>query len=63
MIENLAATLAIKPQLFQSTKLLSECRTFIRGRDGAARGASGSHDDCVMAMAIALAGRAAVLGR
>jgi hypothetical protein len=62
MIENLAAILAIKPQLFQSTRLLAECRTFVRRRDGGSGGASGSHDDCVMAMAIALAGRAAVAG-
>jgi hypothetical protein len=63
MIENLAAILAIKPQLFQSARLLTECRTFIRRTDGGSGGASGSHDDCVMAMAIALAGREAVVGR
>jgi hypothetical protein len=62
MIENLAAILAIKPQLFQSTRLLAECRTFIRRRDGGSGGTSGSHDDCVMAMAIALAGREAIAG-
>ena len=58
MVENLAAILSLKPQLFHSTRLLSEFRTFIRRRDGASGGASGSHDDCVMAMAIALAARA-----
>ena len=63
MIENLAAVLAVKPQLFQSAKLLSECRTFIRRADGGSGGASGSHDDCVMAMAIALAAREAVAGK
>lgn len=62
MIENLAAILSIKPQLFQSERLLAECRTFIRRADGGSGGNSGSHDDCVMAMAIALAGRAAVVG-
>ncbi len=62
MIETLAAVLAIKPELFQSTRLLSEFRTFVRQRDGRSGGASGSHDDCVMAMAIALAGRTAVAG-
>jgi hypothetical protein len=62
MIENLAAILSIKPQLFQSERLLAECRTFVR-RAGAGSGSnSGNHDDCVMAMAIALAGRAAVAG-
>lgn len=62
MIENLAAILSIKPQLFQSERLLAECRTFIRRTDGGSGSNSGSHDDCVMAMAIALAGRAAVAG-
>ena len=62
MIENLAAILSLKPELFQSSKLLTECRTFIRRADGSSAGASGSHDDCVMAMAIALAGRAALVG-
>jgi hypothetical protein len=62
MIENLAAILSIKPQLFQSERLLAECRTFIRRLDGGSGSNSGSHDDCVMAMAIALAGRAAIAG-
>jgi hypothetical protein len=62
MIENLAAILSLKPQLFQSTRLLTECRTFIRRANGGSGGGSGSHDDCVMAMAIALAGREAAVG-
>lgn len=62
MIENLAAILSLKPQLFQSTRLLAEFRTFIRKENGSSGGTSGSHDDCVMAMAIALAGREAVAG-
>jgi hypothetical protein len=62
MVENLAAVLSLKPQLFHSTRLLSECRTFIRHADGRSGSASGSHDDCVMAMAIALAGRDATAG-
>ena len=62
MIENLAAILSVKPELFQSGRLLAECRTFVRRRDGAWGSNSGSHDDCVMAMTIALAGRAAVAG-
>jgi Terminase RNaseH-like domain len=63
MIENLAAVLAIKPELFVSPRLLAEFRTFIRRRDGSSGGASGTHDDCVMAMAIALAAREAMAGR
>jgi hypothetical protein len=62
MIENLSAVLSVKPQLFQSPRLLAECRTFVRRRDGGCGGASGSYDDCVLAMAIALAGRDPVAG-
>jgi hypothetical protein len=62
MVENLAAILFLKPQLFQSQKLLAECRTFIRRVNGSSGSASGSHDDCVMAMAIALAAREAAAG-
>lgn len=63
MIENLAAALAEKPGLFQSSRLLNECRTFVRGANGIAGGAPGAHDDCVMAMAIAWAVRAAEVGQ
>jgi len=62
MIENLAAILSIKPELFQSERLLAECRTFVRRADSGSGSNSGSHDDCVMAMAIALAERVAVVG-
>lgn len=54
MIANLAAVLASAPELFFSPRLLRECRTFVRHSDGNSRAASGAHDDCVMAMAIAL---------
>ncbi len=63
MIENLAAVLATEPGLFQSTRLLNELRTFVRNADGSSGAASGTHDDCVMAMAIALAARQKVAGR
>jgi hypothetical protein len=62
MIENLAAALASAPQLFQSPRLLSEFRTFVRHADGSCGALAGTHDDCVMAMAIAWAVRAAVAG-
>jgi len=62
MIENLGAVLAIEPQLFRSPRLLGECRTFVRHPDGSAAAAGGAHDDCVMAMAIALGARQAVAG-
>jgi hypothetical protein len=57
MIENMAAILMAKPELLHSVQLLNECRTFIRRADGTAAAADGAHDDCVMAMAIALAVR------
>jgi hypothetical protein len=63
MIENMAAVLMAEPELFHSLRLLEECRTFIRRADGTAAAADGAHDDCVMAMAIALAVRQADAGR
>jgi len=62
MVENLAAVLATEPRLFRSQRLLNECRTFVRFPDGSSGAAGGTHDDCVMAMAIALAARRAVAG-
>jgi len=63
MIENLAAALVEQPELFRSVRLLSECRTFVRYGDGKTGAAAGAHDDCVMALAIAWAVRAAEAGR
>jgi hypothetical protein len=57
MIENLAAVLATEPTLFRSQRMLSEFRTFVRQSDGISGAAIGSHDDCVMAIAIAWAAR------
>lgn len=54
MIENLAAMLIEKADLFQSPRLLGELKTFVRHADGHGAAAEGAHDDCVMAMAIAL---------
>ncbi len=58
MIARLGATLEERAETLQSRRLLEECRTFIRQKDGKAGAAAGSHDDCVMAMAIALSVRA-----
>src|SRR5271165_5871039 len=44
-------------ELFASHRLLQECRTFVRDRKGKCGAAPGTHDDCVMAMAIAQAVR------
>ncbi len=58
MIALLGAALTNRPEIFSSSRLLAECRTFVRLRDGRTRAAAGVHDDCVMAMAIALQARA-----
>jgi hypothetical protein len=58
MLGLLAAALVEKPEVFQSRRLLKECRTFVRQKNGSTGAQSGAHDDCVMAMAIALAARA-----
>jgi hypothetical protein len=63
MIENMAAVLSSNPELFYSPRLLEECRTFVRRSDGNAAAADGAHDDCVLAMAIALAVRREDAGR
>ncbi len=62
MIENFSAALIAEPRLFRSLRLLNECRTFVRYKDGNTGAAPGTHDDCVMAMAIAWAVRKADAG-
>jgi len=57
MLETLAAVVQSKPELFASRRLLEECKTFVRHTDGRAAAASGTHDDAVMAMAVALGAR------
>jgi hypothetical protein len=61
MLENFAALLSTAPYLFLSPRLLEECRTFVRHSDGSCAAAEGTHDDTVMAMAIAQAVRAEVV--
>jgi hypothetical protein len=63
MIENMVAVLRAEPELFHSKRLLEECRTFVRNPEGGACAGVGAYDDCVMAMAIALAVRKEVVGR
>ena len=58
MIERLGAALVSSAKTFLSSRLLSECRTFVRQDDGRVEAAPGVHDDCVMAMAMAMAVRA-----
>ena len=62
MIETLGEMLVEKPGNFQSVKLWNECRTFVRAADGRPGAGVGSHDDCVIAMAIAQAVRAEMAG-
>jgi hypothetical protein len=54
MIGTLGAALVDSPQIFSSERLLRECRTFVRHRNGKMAAQNGEHDDCVMAMAMAL---------
>jgi hypothetical protein len=63
MIENMVRALSAQPDLFRSQRLLHEMKTFVRRTDGHAAAAEGTHDDCVMAMAIALAVRREDAGR
>lgn len=57
----LAAALVDEPERFLSRRLLGECRSFVRLKNGSTGARAGAHDDRVMAMAIALAARAEML--
>jgi hypothetical protein len=59
----LGAALVESPGIFSSARLLSECRTFVRHRNGSMAAQSGEHDDCIMAMAMALAVRDELLAK
>jgi hypothetical protein len=62
MIETLVAVMMEAAGMFRSARLWNECRTFVRTANGRPQAASGAHDDCVMAMGIALAVRDAGKG-
>ena len=57
MLERFGAILVANSELFHSRRLLEECRTFVRHADGRIAASEGSHDDAIMAMAMALAVR------
>jgi hypothetical protein len=57
MLGTLHSALSETPDLFSSERLLRECRNFVRAANGRGEARAGEHDDCVMAMAIALAAR------
>ena len=61
VLARLNAALIDSPDLFLSRRLLAECRTFVRQRDGSTGARPGTHDDRVLAMAIALAARSELL--
>jgi hypothetical protein len=63
MLARLSAALVEAPEMFQSRKLLAECRSFVRLPNGNVGARSGAHDDRVMAMAVGLAARAELLGK
>ncbi len=58
MISRMGALLVESPWLFLSRTLLEECRTFVSYPGGKTGAANGTHDDCLMAMALAQAVRA-----
>jgi hypothetical protein len=53
MVSRMGALLLESPWMFQSKRLLQECRTYISHAGGRTGAASGAHDDCLMAMAMA----------
>lgn len=61
VLAQLGAALVEHPDRFMSARLLSECRTFVRLPNGNSAARSGTHDDRVMAMAIALGARAELM--
>lgn len=54
MLNMLASALVETPRIFSSSRLLQECRSFVRLKNGKTGARTGAHDDCVMAMAMAL---------
>ena len=53
MTARLGTLLEEQPEIFQSRRLLGECRTFVGRERGKTGAANGSHDGLVMAMAVA----------
>ncbi|HUV69069.1 MAG TPA: hypothetical protein VMW15_05360 [Terracidiphilus sp.] len=63
VLGQLDAALVEEPGRFMSRRLLGECRSFVRLPNGRTGARAGTHDDCVIAMAIGLGARAELLGR
>jgi hypothetical protein len=62
MVSRLGMLLTEAAGMWMSRRLLGECRTFVTSGGGRTGAANGAHDDCVMAMAVAQAVRAELLG-
>jgi hypothetical protein len=62
LVGRFGAILVQRPEVFKSERLLLQCRSFVRQPGGQSAASAGEHDDCVMAMAIALAVREERLG-
>jgi hypothetical protein len=60
MLQWVERVLVENAEALNSRRLLQECRTFVRDRVGRVQAAEGEHDDCLMAMGLALAARAAL---
>jgi hypothetical protein len=63
MIARLGSAIMNAPLQFKSRRLLAECRTFVSGAGGRMGASGGSHDDLVMAIAMAECARAELLLR
>ncbi len=63
MVSRMGALLVESAWMFSSRRLLAECRTFVSFGGGRTGAANGTHDDCLMSMAIAQAVRAEWLSR
>jgi hypothetical protein len=61
-VSRMGALLVETPWLFYSKRLLGECRTYVTFEGGKTGAVAGAHDDCLMAMAVAQAVRAEMLG-
>jgi hypothetical protein len=61
MVSRMGALLVEAPWLFFSKRLLGECRTYVAFEGGKTGAVAGSHDDCLMAMAVGQAVRAEML--
>ena len=62
LVSRLGALLMDEPWLFESRRLLAECRSYVTLPGGGTGAAGGAHDDCVMATAIGHTVRAELLG-